>query len=61
MVDYRKMYSIVCTAASEALDELPDIAVNAKGRQRLQDALLTAEELYLRAEEDVREDFSRTS
>ena len=52
MVDYRKMYGILCRAASAALDLLPETAENAAGRTRLQEALLEAEEIYLSAEDD---------
>lgn len=51
MEDYRKMYHILCTAASDALDLLPDNMENMMGRKLLQDALLEAEEIYLDEEE----------
>ena len=47
MPDYKKMYAIVCAAASEALDKLPETAENAAGRETLQQALDKAEELYI--------------
>lgn len=47
MPEYRKMYAILCTAASEALDLLPDTAENAPGRALLQKALFDAEELFV--------------
>lgn len=47
MADYQKMYYILCAAASKALDELPDILVNIKGRKTLQDALIEAENVYI--------------
>ena len=50
MVDYKKMYAILCGAASEALDALPDTPANAQGRQLLQEALLRAEEIYVSQE-----------
>lgn len=52
MVNYKKMYAILCAAASEALDALPDTAENAKGRALLQEALLRAEEMYISQAED---------
>ena len=48
MVDYTKMYYILCAAVSEALDRLPDNIENLMGRKLLQDALLEAEEVYIR-------------
>ena len=50
MPDYKKMYAILCAAASEALDKLPETAENAAGRETLQQALDKAEELYISAE-----------
>ncbi len=47
---YQKMYAILCAAASDALDLLPDREENRAGRETLQRALLAAEELYLSAE-----------
>ena len=47
MADYRKMYCILCAAASRALDKLPDNAENMIGRKLLQDALPEAEEIYV--------------
>ena len=47
MADYKHMYAILCAAASEALDRLPDTPENAPGRELLQTALLEAEEVYL--------------
>ena len=47
MPDHAKMYAILCAAASEALDALPDTAENADGRHILQAALLAAEEMYI--------------
>ena len=32
MQDYRRMYAILCAAASAALDALPDTVENAEGR-----------------------------
>ena len=49
MVDYKKMYAVLCAAASDALDALPDTAENAVGRDILQTALLKAEEMYVSA------------
>ncbi len=53
--NYSKMYAILCAAASEALDVLPDTAENKCGRDLLQSALYEAEELYLCAPSDPAE------
>ena len=47
MVDYAKMYYILCAAASEALDALPETPENEAARALLQTALNEAEELYI--------------
>ena len=47
MADYKKMYHILCAAASDALDWLPDNMENMMGRKLLRDALLEAEEVYV--------------
>ncbi|MCC8357511.1 MAG: hypothetical protein LJU34_06690 [Oscillospiraceae bacterium] len=52
MADYQKMYYIMCSAASEALDMLPAVAENESVRGVLQLALLEAEEIYLSAEKN---------
>lgn len=48
---YRKMYAILCHAASEALDELEIPKNTEKAKEILQKALWQAEELYITAEE----------
>ena len=52
MPDYKKMYALVCGAASDALDLLPETEENQPGREVLQAALLQAEELYISAEDE---------
>ena len=47
MPDYGKMYAILCAAASEALDTLPETEENRAGREILQAALDEAEEIYI--------------
>ena len=44
---YKLMYAILCAAASEALDRLPETPENEAGRALLQQALLEAEEVYV--------------
>ena len=46
MPDYKKMYHILCSAASEAIDALPE-----EGRRILLEALDEAEEVYLQDDE----------
>ena len=55
MADYRKMYGILCRAASEALDALPDTPGNQSGRELLQEALFKAEEVYINTSADASE------
>ena len=52
MPDYKKMYAILCAAASEALDALPATEENTAGRALLQQALYEAEELYVSGEDE---------
>ena len=52
MPDYKKMYHILCAAASEALDELPDEPANAAGRKILQNALNEAEDIYIETSDE---------
>ena len=52
MPDYKTMYHILCAAASEALDELPDEPANAAGRDILQNALNEAEDVYIDTSDD---------
>lgn len=47
MADYAKMYYILCAAASEALDRLPETAENGAAAELLRRALEAAEEVYL--------------
>ena len=52
MADYAKMYYILCAAASEALDRLPETPENEAAAQILQEALEQAEEVYLDTAEE---------
>ena len=52
MVDYQKMYYILCRAASDAIDSLPENEDNQEARQMLQAALLEAEEIYVSDSEE---------
>ena len=58
MADYKRMYAILCAAASEALDLLPELPENAAGLELLQRALLEAEEVYIAGGEDASEERS---
>ncbi len=53
MPNYQRMYAILCAAASEALDALPDTADNAEGRLLLQTALFQAEDIYIAQADDA--------
>lgn len=52
MADYPKMYAILCAAASDALDALPDTPENRRAAQLLRQALEKAEALYLDSAEE---------
>ena len=52
MVDYQKMYYILCRAVSDAIDRLPETTDNQEARQLLQAALLKAEEIYVSDSEE---------
>ena len=51
MTDYRKMYHLLCTAASKAIDAPPEEA-----KRLLQNALREAEEIYIRTSEEDEEE-----
>lgn len=51
----KKMYALLCGAASDALDAL-DRNQPLLARKLLQEALLKAEELYIQSEEDLQDD-----
>jgi len=56
MINYSRMYAILCSAASAALDLLPETEANAPGRELLERALLEAEELYIDDGDDTQAD-----
>lgn len=58
MPNYEKMYSLLCCAASEAIDRLPPTPENLPVVSLLQQALNSAEELYI---QDACADLSRRS
>lgn len=66
MTDYRKMYTILCTAIDEVIDPLERIPLARSEAQKLRAALLAAEEVYIRtapfaeAEEETLETHIRT-
>ena len=47
MPDYQKMYFILCSAASKAVDQMPDMPANQLARRTLLDALNEAEDMYI--------------
>ena len=51
MVDYKKMYHVMCAAASKAVDLMPDIPANNMARMALLEALNEAEDIYIDNEE----------
>lgn len=54
MPEYQKMYYILCSAASHALDVLPAVPDNADGRLTLETALLAAEDIYIESADVIR-------
>lgn len=55
MIDYKKMYIILCDAISESLDKMPPIIDNFYVHRRLTQALQDAEEVYVQTA-DLSED-----
>lgn len=53
VADYQRMYAILCAAASEALDALPEAPETAEAVRILLSALERAEELYQQTEADA--------
>ena len=47
MADYRKMYYLLCKTIDDVIDPLEHIPLAAPYAQRLQRALLEAEEIYI--------------
>lgn len=47
MVDYKKMYAILCAAASEAIDLLLKNTESLEARIKLETALQKTEEMYI--------------
>lgn|GEM_PF-2641055 len=54
MANYKKMYAILCGAIDDVLDDLNRIRDAQKSAGKLQKALLDAEEMYVEAEEIIR-------
>ena len=47
MADYRKMYAVLCTAIDREIDTLKEIPLALASANRLENALLEAEEIYI--------------
>ena len=47
MADYRKMYYVLCKAIDDVIDPLDQIPLARPYAQKLQNALLEAEEIYI--------------
>ena len=52
MVDYRKLYSILCGAIDDSLDALEKIPQAREEAEKLKNVLLKTEEIYIRESED---------
>lgn len=53
MADYKKMYAILCGAIDDVLDDLYRIPLAVPSAERLQNAILEAEELYVESKETL--------
>ena len=47
MADYQKMYAVLCTAIDREIDTLKEIPLALASANRLESALLEAEEIYI--------------
>ena len=47
MIDYQKVYTILCSAIDEVIDPLEQIPFAYPEAQKLRNALLAAEEVYI--------------
>ena len=47
MPDYKKMYAVLCTAIDGEIDTLKEIPLALASANRLENALLEAEEIYI--------------
>lgn len=56
MHNYAKMYVVLCGMVSDALDELPLLPENAYARWKLENALQTTEEMYIKESEAETQD-----
>ncbi len=50
MADYKKMYAILCSAMSDAIDSLEDIPLARNTVKAMKEAMNTAEDIYLDGE-----------
>lgn len=48
MPDYKKMYAVLCGAIDESIDSLEQIPEAKRISESLQDALIEAEEIYIK-------------
>lgn len=55
MQEIKKAYAILCGAASDALDALPELPENVRGRWILENALSKAEQLICDDDTKIRE------
>ena len=54
MADYQRMYALLCSEVSKALDSIPEAEPFLDLRRRLLDALEQAENIYIDTAEDDR-------
>ena len=55
MADYKKMYAVLCTAIDGEIDALKEIPLALASANRLENALLEAEEIYIETSTDEKE------
>ena len=56
MADYKKMYAVLCTAIDREIDTLKEIPLALASANRLESALLEAEEIYIETSSYVEPD-----
>ena len=56
MADYKRMYAVLCTAIDREIDALREIPLALASANRLENALLEAEEIYIETSSYVESD-----
>ena len=53
MADYKKMYAVLCGAIDDVIEPLRQIPLARPVLNKLQSALLEAEEIYIKTDSDI--------